>query len=330
MVRRRNTEPPDTAAEERGPARPASKHSSPASYKSAPDGEAAEQPERQTSASWSRVAEVPFTSDGDIRFPEPPPGGFRDIGERSFGPAPEPEAGVADASSPANRRRVPDERVLPWSAICDLLITARDGSRHTGTAWFVSPRMLVTAGHCVFVHDPGTAVHGFVREILVMPARHGEMQSSQSLFGWAVALEGSFEAQEQWKLNGLRDFDYGVITLPASAPLGQQTGFIRYNDFQQLGGSTPVISGYPDNVPPGTVPEGTQWFEQNLIRDVTPRRVSYDIFTATGMSGSPVFFNMTGVGFVACAIHNFGAQPLNTGVRINQEVANQLNAWLGI
>jgi V8-like Glu-specific endopeptidase len=78
------------------------------------------------------------------------------------------------------------------------------------------------------------------------------------------------------------------------------------------------------------VPEGTQWFEQNPITKVTERRVTYDIFTVRGMSGSPVFFDITGVGFVACAIHNFGAQALNTGVRINQEVANQLDAWLGI
>lgn len=265
-----------------------------------------------------------------IQFPTLSEGEYRDIGELSFGPLPEPEAAGADASSPANRDRVPDERGLPWSAICDLLITARDGSRHTGTGWFISPTMLVTAGHCVFVHAEGTAVHGFVKEILVMPARHGESDSSQSHFGWAIASEGSFEAHDQWKLNGLRDFDYGVIALPTSAPLGQRTGFLRYNNFQNLNGSAPIISGYPDNLPPGTVPEGTQWFERNFIREVTARRVSYDIFTVSGMSGSPVFFDIQGVGFVACAIHNFGAEPFNTGVRINQEVANQLDAWLGI
>ncbi|MCA1615223.1 MAG: hypothetical protein LC800_14040 [Acidobacteria bacterium] len=327
MVKKRNAEPPDAAVEGREPAGRAEKHKAPA-----PDEAGAEQParRRRSSSPGGRETYARQTSTEDIQFPVPDEGEYRDIGELSFGPPPEREAGAESAASAAQRRPVPDERVMPWSAICDLLIIARDNTLHTGTGWFISPTMLATAGHCVFVHAPGTAVHGFVKEIRVMPGRRGETQASQSLFGWAVAPENSFEAHDQWKQNGLRDFDYGVIALPASTPLGQRTGFFRYNDFQQLNGSAPILSGYPDSVPPDTVPEGTQWFEQNLIRNMTARRVSYDIFTVNGMSGSPVFFDITGVGFVACAIHNFGAQALNTGVRINQEVANQLDAWLGI
>lgn len=311
--------------EELEPARPAEK-------RNAPDDAGVKQPARRQkiSSPSGRETDARQTSTEDIQFPPQSECDYRDIGELSFGPPPEPEASAESAASPAQRRRVTDERLMPWSAVCDLLITARDNSLHTGTGWFISPTMLVTAGHCVFVHAQGTSAHGFVKEIRVMPGRRGETSAAQSLFGWAVAPEGSFEAHDLWKRDGLRDFDYGVIALPASTPLGQQTGFFRFTDFQQLNGSTPIISGYPDNVPPGTVPEGTQWFEQNFIRGVSERRVSYDIFTASGMSGSPVFFEIQDEGFVACAIHNFGAQPLNTGVRINREVANQLDAWLGV
>lgn len=276
------------------------------------------------------MASARETSAQDIQFPVTDESTLRDIGELSFGPPPEREAGAESAANSAQRRRVPDERVMPWSAICDLVITARDNTPHSGTGWFVSPTMLVTAGHNVFVHAPGTAVHGFVKEIRVMPGRRGETSAAQSIFGWAVAPENSFEAHERWKLDGLRDFDYGVISLPASTPLGQRTGFFRFSDFQQLNGSAPFLSGYPDSVPPDTVPEGTQWVEQNFIRDVTERSVSYDIFTVGGMSGSPVFFDIPSVGFVACAVHNFGARPFNTGVRINREVSNQIDAWLGV
>lgn len=325
MGRKRSTKPTEGGAEERERARAAEERQPPA-----PDEAGAEKPERRRRSlrSGARATYGRQASQDAVQFSEPDEGQYRDIGRLSFGPPPEPEAGAADASSAAQRQRVPDERVMPWSAVCDLLITARDGTRHTGTGWFISPTMLVTAGHCVFVHAPGTAVHGFVREIRVMPGRRGETNSSQSLFGWAVAPEGSFEAHEQWKVNGLRDFDYGVIAL--TTPLGARTGFFRYANFQQLNGSLPTISGYPNDIPPGTVPDGTQWYEQNRIMGVTERRISYDIFTVDGMSGSPVFFEFSEEGFVACAIHNFGAVPFNTGVRINREVADQLDEWLGL
>ncbi len=36
-----------------------------------------------------------------------------------------------------------------------LLITAADGSQWIGTAWFVSPRTLATAAHCVYITGSG-------------------------------------------------------------------------------------------------------------------------------------------------------------------------------
>jgi V8-like Glu-specific endopeptidase len=265
----------------------------------------------------------------EIRLPEPPEGGWRDIGLETYGPPREREDSLRNASSPAERRPAPDLRLQPWSRICDLLITARDGSKHSGTAWFISHRTLVTAGHCLFVHNRGRAIHGFVKEIVVMPARRGEMFESHSLFGWALAPEGSFQVHPEWERRGDRDFDYGVIVLPQATPLGARTGFFRYGNFENLNGAMPFLSGYPDDEPRGTIPEGTQWFERNPIMSVTPRRVDYDIFTVLGMSGSPVFLDVPErQDTVACAIHNFGDQHLNTGVRINQEVSNQLDAWL--
>jgi V8-like Glu-specific endopeptidase len=83
----------------------------------------------------------------------------------------------------------------------------------------------------------------------------------------------------------------------------------------------PILSGYPDDVP-----EGTQWFERNPIKKLTPNRLFYDIFTVRGQSGSPVFF-ADATKQVACGIHNFGDAPFNSGVRINPAVVSQLNAW---
>jgi len=105
----------------------------------------------------------------------------RDIGELTFGKrkAHRKPLKLVKARPPAiglvGRMQVQNTTVIPWRKISDLWITARDGSFHAGTGWFISPTMLLTAGHCISVFRPGTpAVHGMVRSILVMPARNGE------------------------------------------------------------------------------------------------------------------------------------------------------------
>ncbi|HEX2269959.1 MAG TPA: hypothetical protein VHH35_10505, partial [Pyrinomonadaceae bacterium] len=166
------------------------------------------------------------------KLPRPPKDGFKDIGLLSFGEKairkPSSDApgavGPALAGSIADRKRVTDTRVSPFRKICDLVITAADGTRHSGTAFFISPRTLVTCGHCLFVFKPGTSAHGMVRKVLVMPARNGETSASQSLVGWVEVDQDSFRVHERWMSEGNLDFDYGVIILPPDQPLGEQLG----------------------------------------------------------------------------------------------------------
>jgi V8-like Glu-specific endopeptidase len=115
-----------------------------------------------------------------------------------------------------------------------------------------------------------------------------------------------------------------VILIPEeSRGIGEQVGRLEYGHFNDdvLNGSQPILSGYPDDMA-----EGTQWFEVNTIQQLTQRSVSYNIFTAAGQSGSPVFFR-NGETEVACAIHNWGDDSFNRGVRINAEVVAQLDQW---
>ena len=264
------------------------------------------------------------------KLPPLPKGGLRDIGELSFGKQARKKtrrapggAGLAMAGSTADRKQVADTRQSPFRKVCDLIITAADGSLASGTGWFISPRTLVTSGHCVAVFRPDTPAHGMVRRILIMPARNGETDASNSHFGWIQVEQENLRVHESWLQHGILDFDYGAIILPPDQPLGATVGFFGYQDFpdQTLNGSRPTLAGYPDNAP-----DGTQWFETNPIRQVSPGRLFYDIFTAGGQSGSPVFF-ANNEGQIACAIHNFGDTPFNSGVRITASVVAQLNAW---
>ena len=255
---------------------------------------------------------------------------IRDIGEMTFGrrggSAPGEEAlGVTADVGIDERRRVSSQQITstPWRNICDLLITANNGTKHTGTAWFISPRTLVTAGHCVFVHDPERPIHGLVRRIRIMPARNGEVDEDDSAFGWAEVTKENLLVHPRWE-QGNVDFDYGAIILPQPMlgleSLGDKFKYAHFNA-QDLDESTPTLSGYPDDKP-----EGTQWFEVNKIKRVEARRVFYTINTERGQSGSPVFFRDDNEN-LACAIHNWGDASFNSGVRINAEVLDQLDAW---
>lgn len=268
----------------------------------------------------------------ELKLPKLPKGGLKDIGLMSFGKkAVRKKAskdaigalGLEAAANVADRQMADNTRLSPFRKICDLVITAADGGLHSGTAFFISPRMLLTCGHCLFIFSPGTAAHGPVRQVLVMPARNAETDASQSLAGWVEVPTENMRVHDRWQLEGNLDFDYGVMLLPPNQALGSKVGFFNVANFpdQALNGASPTLSGYPDNVP-----EGTQWFETNPIRQVAPARLFYDIFTFSGQSGSPVFF-ADNTQQTACAIHNFGNVPLNSGVRITADVIAQLNAW---
>lgn len=255
---------------------------------------------------------------------------LKDIAEMTFGRRKafkRANAGVLGIAAAAalTRQQVSSQDIsrTPWRNICDLRITANDGTRHTGTAWFISPRTLVTAGHCLFVVNPDRPVHGMVRSVRVMPARRGEIDEDDSLFGWAEVDREDLVVHPRWEQGDL-DFDYGAIKLreplPGLESVNDKFNYAHFGD-QDLQQSMPTLSGYPDGVP-----EGTQWFEINRIMQVTSHRLFYTMNTEQGQSGSPVFFQ-DGNENIACAIHNFGDESLNSGVRINAEVVEQLNEW---
>jgi len=61
----------------------------------------------------------------------------------------------------------------PWRQICALRITSTTGKMYVGTAWFIGPSLLATAGHCVYLHKEG----GWPASIEVLP----ELRGSKSL-----------------------------------------------------------------------------------------------------------------------------------------------------
>lgn len=270
-------------------------------------GDALELPPGSTG---ERVMAPESVADADVRMLDT--SHLKDIGEASFGRP----AQLESVLGTDERIRIQDTRKLPWRLNASLLITAADNSQWIGTAWFISPRTLATAGHCVFIKNSGVPGRdGFVKKIQVLPGRNAD----QAPFGALTATE--FWTVKGWADSGLDTLDYGAIILPAPFP-----GNLGHFAFGMLPDATLLaatanIAGYP-----GDKPSGTLWFDKRQIGSVKPEKVFYAADTAGGQSGACVYIIHKGQR-VGVAVHAYGGATANSGTRISAEVFANLTAW---
>lgn len=213
-----------------------------------------------------------------------------------------------------DRTQISDTTVYPLRCIASLRITAQDGTGWIGTGWLVGPRLLLTAGHCVYMSDHG----GWVQQMEVIPGRQGDTFPYQS----CIATE--FRSVHGWIDDGKSEFDYGAILLPEANRYGDQLGWfgfqVRSDD--DLNNLTVNISGYP-----GDKPSGTQWYLSGPIKNVSDRNFTYDIDTAGGQSGAPVWVYQNDGSRLGVGVHTNGAMGGNSATRITQEVYDNITAW---
>lgn len=217
---------------------------------------------------------------------------------------------------PDNRVRVGAITSYPWRAICALKITARNGRRFIGTGWLVGPRTVITAGHCVFMHNEG----GWASSIEVIPAL------SDASRPYGSASSGNLRSVTGWTNSRNRDFDYGAIILPENRPLGNTVGFfgvaVRNDSF--LMASALNLSGYPSDKG-----GNQQWFMAQRPTATSANVITYNIDTFGGQSGSPVWIFQNGQRY-AVGIHTNGSGNGNSATRINNSVYTNILNWKNV
>jgi glutamyl endopeptidase len=235
-----------------------------------------------------------------------------DIGAASF------REGVVleTVHGPDNRIKVEETGKYPYRLNASLLITARDGSQWIGTAWFISDRTLITAGHCVYIKNSGIPSRdGWVKTIQVMPGRN------VTTLPYGSVTSSRFWTVKGWADTGDENYDYGAIIIPTD--LGKTVGTIGYGSYtdSDLVGSVANVTGYP-----GDKPSGTLWYDSKPIASVTATKVIYDIDTAGGQSGACVYVIKDNKR-IAVAVHAYGGPVTNSGTRITTPVYQNLTNW---
>jgi glutamyl endopeptidase len=205
----------------------------------------------------------------------------------------------------------------PWRQICSLRIRSQRGREYVGTGWFIAPKVLATAGHCVYLTQEG----GWPESIAVIPARYG----GGGPFGSVTATR--FATVKGWTIKKERDFDYGVIFLEDD-DAGKKVGNfeVRALSDRELKGVAAKVSGYPADRDSAQF----QYYHERPVMDVTSGRLMYDIDTFGGQSGSPLFQEIEGEGVVAVGIHTTGGVTSNSGTRISEDVITNMLAWLEV
>lgn len=212
-----------------------------------------------------------------------------------------------------DRVRVTNTTSFPWRAICALMITAANGNRFIGTGFLVGPRTVITAGHCVFMHDQG----GWARSIEVIPGLNDAARPFNS------AVSGTLRSVTGWTQSRNREFDYGAIILPANARLGDRTGWfgMAVRDDAFLRAASLNTAGYP-----GDKGGNQQWFMAQRAKSVSARVITYEIDTMGGQSGSPVWVLQNDQRY-AVGVHTNGASSGNSATRITGDVFNRMMGW---
>jgi V8-like Glu-specific endopeptidase len=220
-----------------------------------------------------------------------------------------------------DRKRITTTNVNPWKRICHLKIQAANGRFFLGTGFFIGPRTIVTAGHCVYMHDQG----GWAKQIIVTPGR----SATETPFKSHTAT--SFRSVKGWVTGKLRNYDYGVIILPRSVAIPSEIGafgFAAYRNQSLLNIKRLNTAGYPGDRPyPGDQPPNTLWYDGRKAKQVTARTIIYDIDTAGGQSGSPVWAKLSNGRRIVVGIHTNGDLSGNSATRITKPVFENLKKW---
>ncbi|TKV58816.1 trypsin-like serine protease [Nakamurella flava] len=241
-------------------------------------------------------------------------------GAESAAATPEAQAVIAEAAAVLetiigtdDRVRITDTRKIPWRRICALRITFPTGAVYRGTGFFIGPRAVATAGHCVYLHGQG----GWARKVEVIPGAN----DSDRPFGSAESVQ--LRSVGGWVNQRKPASDYGCVVVAPGAFNGQNLGSFGVGALtaQELVAKPAVLAGYP-----GDKPFAQLWGMARKIKTVAPATLGYDIDTVGGQSGAPVYINRNGNRTVV-GIHNYGSGSGNSATRITAPVAQRLIAW---
>lgn len=216
-----------------------------------------------------------------------------------------------------NRYRVSNVRSAPALQV-PLILYKREGKSYMCSGWLLGPYAVGTAAHCLY-ND------GFSSDVQVLFGVDGRTAA-------AGCAADHLSVPTQWRKSRPSHLDdWGVIQLNCNA--GQVYGYMGFTVPKTgPGGSGYFVTGYPgDKVTPSA--GYSMWEARGAIHWIDARKAWYQIDSAGGQSGGPVWRKENGCGNCVSAIHAYGVglggsfNSYNSGTRITDSIRAVLNAY---
>ena len=217
-----------------------------------------------------------------------------------------------------DRVPVADTRVLPASAVVQIITRFPNGLEEESTGLLIGPNDVLTAAHVLYEASFG----GHVELVLVTPGLNGSLAP----FGDSFAI--SIQVHPDWISVNDRDglpltaFDHDLAMITLDRPVGYETGFLPYGVLDDPLGRTVQSIGYPGDLG-GDVPVQTS----GTIDDADAETLLFDddFDAAAGQSGSPVFDGDRAIGIFS---HNSVEPPFYNGaLRLTAEFVQTIDLW---
>jgi V8-like Glu-specific endopeptidase len=216
-----------------------------------------------------------------------------------------------------NRILITGTTTYPWRVMTKLYMTFPNGARGGCSGALIAAKYVLTAGHCV--HSAGNG--GWATQVEVIPGLSGTYKPYGSAFATYL------RSYTGWTQSQNVNYDFALITLDRS--IGNTTGWLGYGYFPSINGVTGNLAGYPGDK--GGV---NLYYHYGPISSSTSQRLSYQIDTNSGQSGSSVYRFYTPTGGVSgryvFGVHTNGAGSgsYNSGTRIDSAKYSNLQSWI--
>lgn len=212
-----------------------------------------------------------------------------------------------------DRAPVLNTSAVPWRCVCQLVVEGLHDEQVLGTGWFAGPHTVITAGHNLFSRKTNRDA----TRVTVVPGRNG----NDAPFGFVDADD--FNVHPLWRSNGEERHDLGVLWL--SQPVGERLGWFGFASQSDAGMRQLIVNttGYPADKR-----IGTQWFNAGRVDDLDADLLHYGLDTEPGQSGSPVFYFDDQNRRIVVAVHAYGGDTRNRGIRVNDEVFDLFSGWV--
>lgn len=236
-----------------------------------------------------------------------------------------------DLSATENRRYQINSISEPYSFLVQM--TMHRGKSYNGTAFFIHPRVLLTAGHNLRKRP-----QFYFTRVKAITLRVGATSPIKFI------THKKYKTTQNENIYTLKSFnknysiyeDYGIIILPDDELYSKIGNHFRLTVYDPniLNDVEINIAGYPGDKDYCTLwADKTKNYFTYINPSSNPNRyeyLKYDFATETGVSGSPVWFNQNGQSIVF-AIHTYGNnnddKKCNTATLITQAVYNDITQF---